>query len=55
VLRLGSPLMLRHAKSEPGKDAGSVNTGLEVLARPRTQHGDVLQPPERKTTFGTEH
>ena len=27
----------------------------EVLARPRTQHGDALQPPERKTTFGTEH
>ena len=47
--------MFRRAKSEPGKDAGSVNTGLEVLARPRTQHGDALQPPERKTTFGTEH
>jgi hypothetical protein len=54
VFRLGSPLMFRRAKSEPGKDAGSVNTG-QVLARPRTQNGDALQPPERKTTFGTEH
>jgi hypothetical protein len=47
--------MLWRAKSESGKDAGSVNTGLEVLARPRTQHGDALQPPERETTFGMEH
>jgi hypothetical protein len=47
--------MLRLAKSEPGKDAGSVNTGLEVLARPRTQPGDALQPPEREMTSGMEH
>ena len=47
--------MLRRAKSELGKDAGSVNTGFEVLARPRTQNGDALQPPERMPTFGTEH
>ena len=54
VLRPGSPLMFRRAKTEPGKDAGSARTGL-VRARPRTPHGDGLQPPEREMTPGTVH
>ncbi len=46
--------MFRRAKTEPGKDAGSTRTGL-VRVRPRTPHGDGLQPPEREMTFGTVH
>ncbi len=46
--------MLRRAKGEPGKDAGSAHMQV-IWARPRTQHSDALQPPERETTFGAEH
>ena len=46
--------MLRRAKSEPGKDVGSAHMQV-IWARPRTPHGDALQPPEREMTFGTEH
>ncbi len=47
--------MLRRAKGEPGKDAGSAHIGTEIWVRPRTTHGEALQPPEREMMFGAEH
>ncbi len=46
--------MLRRAKSEQGKDAGSPRTTTSAWAT-ETPPGDALQPPERKLIFGTEH
>ena len=49
--------MLRRAKSELGKDAGSPRTRSmrSVRGRPGTLPSDALQPPEREMTLGMQH
>jgi hypothetical protein len=47
-------VMLRHAKSKRGKDAGSARIAL-IRARLRTPPGAALQPPERAGTRGAAH
>ena len=54
VRRPGSPLVIRRAKSKPGKDAGSVRMPV-IRMRPRTRPGAALQPPEREETSGAVH
>jgi hypothetical protein len=46
--------MLGRAKTEPAKDAGSVDTG-QVSARPRTLAGDDLQPARADRIFVGDH